>query len=303
MAGIKMRVTLSSEPRTLAKPGECGILEVTRPVVFRECFNDEKFTADAFTDDGWFKTGDKALLDFAGNLNLVGRGKEQMIINGVNYSPHELEAALEEASIAGVTPNYSVCFSHRPRDSETEHVCVVYLPTYAPDDVEARFQALKTIARTVMLQKSVSLYVLTLNSSLLQKTTLGKLSRPKIRQYKTYQEINEKMIKTYKISHATPSTNENEELLLRDFEEALELPKTEFRTETHVFEIGVTAIHLIRLTRVIEKRLNLTAQIPISTRITNPSVRSLANALKDPHTKNPTPSSRSKTMETNPHSG
>ena len=290
MPGIKMRVTISSEPRTLAKFGEYGDLEVTGPVVFREYFNDEKATADAFTDDGWFKTGDKALLDSAGNLNLVGRGKEQMIINGVKYSPHEVEAALEEASIAGVTPSYSVCFSHRPRDSGTEHICVVYLPAYAPDDVEARFQALETIATTVMLQTSVRPYVLPLNSSLLQKSTLGKLSRPKIRkafesgQYKTYQEINDILIKTYKISHATPPANETEELLIREFEAVLELPKNEFGTETHVFEMGVTSIDLIRITRVIEKRLNLTAQIPISTMMTHPTVRSLANALKDLHT-------------------
>lgn len=290
MPGIKMRITVSSKPRPLANPGECGDLEVTGPVVFAEYFNDKKATADAFTDDGWFKTGDQALLDFGGNLNLVGRGKEQMIINGVKYSPHEVEAALEEASIAGVTPNYSVCFSHRPRNSETEHVCVVYLPAYAPDDGEARIQALETISRTVMLQTSVRPYVLPLDHSLLQKSTLGKLSRSKIRkafesgQYKMYQEVNDAVIKKYKTSHATPPANETEELLLREFEDVLELPKNEFGTETHVFEIGATSIDLIRVTRAIEKRLNLTAQIPISTMMTHPTVRSLAIALKDLHT-------------------
>ena len=290
MSGIKMRVTVPSEPRRPAEPGECGDLEVTGPVVFREYLNDEKATADAFTNDGWFKTGDQALLDFAGNLNLVGRGKEQMIINGVKYSPHEVETALEEASVAGVTPSYTICFSHRPRGSETEQICVVYLPAYGPDDNVARVQAYEMISKIVMLQTSVKPYVLPLDSSLLQKSTLGKLSRAKIRtafesgQYKAYQEVNDEIIKMFRVSQATPPANEVEELLLRAFEDTLELRENEFGTETQVFEMGATSIDLIKVTRAIEKRLNLTAQIPISIMLTNSTVRSLAKALEDLHT-------------------
>lgn len=290
MPGIEMRVTVSSEPRRLANPNECGDLEVTGPVVFREYFNDEKATVEAFTNDGWFKTGDQALLDSAGKLILAGRGKEQMIVNGVKYSPHEVETALEEASIAGVTPSYSICFSHRPKDSETEQICVIYLPTYAPDDNVARVQAFEMISKVMMLQTSVRPYILPLDSSLLQKSTLGKLSRAKIRtafesgQYKTYQEVNDEIIKTCRISHATPPANEAEEVLLRAFEDTLGLPKNEFGTETHVFETGVTSIDLIKVTRAIEKRLKLTVQIPISTMMTHPTVRSLAKVLEDLHT-------------------
>ena len=128
MPGIKMRVAVSSKPQRLARPNECGDLEVSGSVVFRDYFNDEKATANAFTIDGWFKTGDQALLDSAGNLILAGRGKEQMIINGVKYSPHEIETALDEVSITGVTPSYSICFSYRPKGAETEQICVIYLP-------------------------------------------------------------------------------------------------------------------------------------------------------------------------------
>ena len=51
--------------------------------------------------------------------------------------------------------------------------------------------------------------------------------------------------------------------------------------ETPVFEMGVTPIDLIRATRAIEKRLNLTTQTPIITIMTHPTVRSLANTLED----------------------
>ena len=181
MPGIKMRVTVSSKPRRLAMPNECGDLEVSGPVVLREYFNDEKATADAFTSDGWFKTGDQALLDSAGNLILAGRGKEQITINGVKYSPHEIETALDEASITGVTPSYSICFSYRPKSAETEQICVIYLPAYGPDDIAARVQASELISKAVMLQTSVHPYVLPLDDAILQKSTLGKLSRAKFR--------------------------------------------------------------------------------------------------------------------------
>ena len=290
MPGIEMRVTVSSEPRRPAEPEECGDLEVSGPVVFKEYFNDEKATTDAFTRDGWFQTGDRAFLDSAGKLNLAGRGKEQMIINGTKYSPHEVESALEEASIPGVTATYSVCFSHRPRDSETEQVCVVYLPAYAPDDSVARVGAFEMISKVVMLYTSARPYVLPLDSSHLQKSTLGKLSRAKIRtafesgQYKTYQEVNDEILKTYKICHATPPANETEELLLRAFEDVLELPTDKLGTEINVFGMGITSIELIKVARAIERRLNLTAPIPISTMMTHPAVRPLAQALEELHT-------------------
>ena len=54
------------------------------PVVFKEYFSNEAARAEAFTTDGWFKTGDKALIDFEGMLYLARRGKEQ-----VNHSSVE----------------------------------------------------------------------------------------------------------------------------------------------------------------------------------------------------------------------
>ena len=287
MPGIKMRVTVPSDPRRPAEPEECGDLEVSGPVVFDEYFNDEKATTDAFTSDGWFKTGDRAFIDSAGYLNLTGRGKEQMIINGIKYSPHEIENALEEVSIPGVTATYNVCFSHWPKGSETEQVCVVYLPAYAPDDDNARVRAFEMITKVVMLHTSARPYVLPLDSSLLQKSTLGKLSRAKIRtafesgRYKKYQEVNDEVIKTYKMSHVTPAANETEELLLQAFEDILEIPTNELGAETNVFGMGITSIELIKVARAIEKRLNLAVQIPISTMMTHPAVRPLAQALEE----------------------
>ena len=285
--GIQMRITVQSEGGRIAKPNERGDLEVSGPIVFKEYYNNAAATAEAFTSDGWFKTGDKALIDSVGMLNLAGRGKEQININGVKYSPHEIETALEEAMMPGATASYTVCFSYRQKKSQTESVCIIYLPAYAPDDDEVRVATHDTIVKIVMLQIGVRPHVLPLDSSLLQKTTLGKLSRAKIRtafengDYKGYEEVNDEIIKAYKVTHITAPENETERILLEEFELTLGLPENELGIDTPVFEMGVTSIDLIKATRGIEKRLNLSTQIPIITMMTHPTVRSLARALQD----------------------
>lgn len=58
--------------------------------------------------DGWFRTGDVGFLDSAGDLHLVDRTSDLIIVNGFNVYPHEVERALLEhpaivaAAVAGV---------------------------------------------------------------------------------------------------------------------------------------------------------------------------------------------------------
>ncbi len=50
---------------------------------------------EAFTDDGWFKTGDLGVLDDHGFLHVQGRAKNLIISGGENVSPEEVERVLE----------------------------------------------------------------------------------------------------------------------------------------------------------------------------------------------------------------
>lgn len=82
-----MRITEGTNNDTVPT-GVVGNLEISGPVVFKGYFNNPTATEETFSSDGWFKTGDKALIDETGYLTLQGRSKEAMVINGVKYNPH-----------------------------------------------------------------------------------------------------------------------------------------------------------------------------------------------------------------------
>ena len=75
--------------------------------LFAGYFRRPDATKEAFTPDGWFRTGDLAELTPEGNLRLVGRSKEIFKSGGYNVYPLEIEQAieaLEGVSMAIVVP-------------------------------------------------------------------------------------------------------------------------------------------------------------------------------------------------------
>lgn len=67
--------------------------------VFPGYFENEQATRDAFTEDGWFRTGDLGELDSNGWLTIKGRDKELIVTGaGVNVYPDELEAVLNRTA-------------------------------------------------------------------------------------------------------------------------------------------------------------------------------------------------------------
>jgi malonyl-CoA/methylmalonyl-CoA synthetase len=69
-------------------------IEVRGPNVFGGYLDRPEANADAFTSDGWFRTGDIGELDGDGYLSIVGRAKELIISGGYNVYPREIEDVL-----------------------------------------------------------------------------------------------------------------------------------------------------------------------------------------------------------------
>jgi malonyl-CoA/methylmalonyl-CoA synthetase len=75
---------------------EIGGIEVRGPSVFKGYWRMPDKTAEEFTADGWFKTGDVGKRDAHGVVTIVGRSKDLIISGGYNVYPAEVEGYLNE---------------------------------------------------------------------------------------------------------------------------------------------------------------------------------------------------------------
>ena len=91
LPGIELR--LMAEGAEPAR-GEVGTVQVRGPNVFQGYLNAPEKTAAAFTEDGFFVTGDLGYIAEDGRLFLVGRQSDMIISGGYNVYPTEVEAAL-----------------------------------------------------------------------------------------------------------------------------------------------------------------------------------------------------------------
>lgn len=283
--GLFMRVV--KEDGSVALANEVGDLQVSGPVVFQGYYNNQSATEEAFTKDNWFITGDRAYIDVAGNLSLSGRAKESIIINGVKHFPHEIEAAIEDANIQGVVPSYTVTFAHRPKNSPTEALCVFYLPSYESTDVKSRFEVRSAISEAVVRQCSARPYlILPLGEEVFSKTSLGKLSRAKMRIafengfYAIYEELNNAYLQSWQASKLERPTTETEKTLLGIFATVLEAPESDIGIDTSLFDLGVSSVELLRITSAVNEALRPTKPAAIASVMLNPTTRKLAASLE-----------------------
>ncbi|WP_237170056.1 AMP-binding protein [Pandoraea faecigallinarum] len=77
-----------------AGPGETGELVLRGAQVMRGYYKRPDDTADAFTADGWLRTGDLGYCDSEGYFYITGRAKELIIKGGENIAPREIDEAL-----------------------------------------------------------------------------------------------------------------------------------------------------------------------------------------------------------------
>ncbi|MWB98568.1 AMP-dependent synthetase/ligase [Agromyces seonyuensis] len=89
---FKVGTTGPAMPGTGIRIAEDGEIQVIGIPVFKEYWKNPEATAAAFTEDGWFMTGDLGSLDEDGYLKITGRKKEIIITaGGKNVAPAALE--------------------------------------------------------------------------------------------------------------------------------------------------------------------------------------------------------------------
>jgi fatty-acyl-CoA synthase len=113
------------ESGEIVGPGLTGEVEVAGPSVMAGYWNRPDANEDAFTSDGWFRTGDIGLVDEQGFLTIVDRVKDMIISGGENVYSAEVEQAI--GSLPGVT-GVAVLGRADDRWGEVPHAVVSLAP-------------------------------------------------------------------------------------------------------------------------------------------------------------------------------
>jgi len=75
---------------------ETGDIQIKGPNVFSGYWRMPDKSAEDFTEDGFFNTGDKGTIDSDGYVSIVGREKDMIITGGLNVYPKEIELIIDE---------------------------------------------------------------------------------------------------------------------------------------------------------------------------------------------------------------
>jgi acyl-CoA synthetase (AMP-forming)/AMP-acid ligase II len=89
---VRLRVA-DLDTGEVLEPGGVGEIQARSPSVMAGYLPDEA-TVDAFTADGWYRTGDVGWLEPEGWVHLTDRSKEMIKVNGFQVAPAEIEAVL-----------------------------------------------------------------------------------------------------------------------------------------------------------------------------------------------------------------
>ena len=106
LPGVQLRVR--NEADKDVPVGDTGGIEVRGPNVFQGYWQMPEKTAQEFTSDGFFKTGDVGHVDAKGYVTIVGRSKDLIISGGYNVYPAEIEGYINnlpgvaESAVVGV---------------------------------------------------------------------------------------------------------------------------------------------------------------------------------------------------------
>jgi acyl-CoA synthetase (AMP-forming)/AMP-acid ligase II len=91
-AGVELRVA-DLDTGEVVSPGEVGEIQARSHSVMAG-YLPEEADADAFTQDGWYRTGDVGWLEADGWVHLTDRSKEMIKVKGFQVAPAEIEAVL-----------------------------------------------------------------------------------------------------------------------------------------------------------------------------------------------------------------
>jgi fatty-acyl-CoA synthase len=170
--GVEMRVVEPGTTTPLPWDGESsGELQCAGPWIASDYYNDPR-SRESFTDDGWLRTGDVAVVDPKGRIRLVDRTKDLIKSGGEWISSVDVEnelmahPSIAEAAVIGVP---------HPKWSERPLACVVVKPGETLTEKEVIDHLIPRLAKWQLPDAVVFIPEV-------PKTSVGKFSKKTLRE-------------------------------------------------------------------------------------------------------------------------
>ncbi|WP_454114802.1 AMP-binding protein [Microbacterium lacticum] len=284
VTGLELRI--QREDGSSVPPGQEGELQLRGEMIFTHYHANPDATAEAFTSDGWFRTGDLGLVETdTGSLQLVGRSKDSIIVNGVNYFLHELESAI--GALDGVAPSFVACFPTRPKGSDTEALIVFYSPldeTLTPDQLRAIGVAIRNV--TLLRWGFRPALILPVDRETLTKTSLGKIQRSALR--KKYEagdfatRIAEHEADAARFEPPlVPPTSTIEQRVVNEFSRITGISAEAIGATSNFFSLGGTSLEILQLLAAVNALASKPGRLALVDLVRDPTPRGIASLLAE----------------------
>ena len=175
--GVSLRIV--DRKGDVVPEGTIGLLQVKGLTVTSGYYQQPELNREIFTADGWFNTGDLGLLR-SGRLTITGRQKEVIIINGVNYYNHEIEAVVSE--LPGVSVSYTAACG--VKDKQGQEQLAIFFHSELGEDTDNGLslrELVQTIRKSVFKSVGIApIYILPVVKEDIPKTAIGKIQRQQL---------------------------------------------------------------------------------------------------------------------------
>ncbi|EGJ35263.1 polyketide synthase module [Moorena producens 3L] len=271
-----------NDDNEIVHEGAIGKLQVKGASVTSGYYQNPEINQAAFTADGWFRTGDLGYLE-NGYLVLTGRDKDVILINGVNYPAHEIEAVVEEVDGVEISFTAACAIQGKTNSSSSDQLAIFFSAVEA--NIETNPEVLKGLIKKIRgaVVQNIGInpdYLLPVGKESIPKTAIGKIQRQKLKQQFEAGEFDPlietvgqslRIMGSQETALALPQT-EVEQVIVNIWQDVLGLDK--IGLQENFFELGGHSLLLLTLQSQLQESFG--KELSIAEMFSHPTIEALA---------------------------